>query len=87
MEKATAKEITTVQITHSFYCDECGEHLGDSIECDDGYYDKFGEFEQKICVDRKWYAVKKNLCEEHKKQFVDKTISALMLLGFEPKRM
>jgi hypothetical protein len=40
MEKIEEHEITEIQITHEFYCDDCGKFLLKSNEYEDGYYDK-----------------------------------------------
>ena len=67
---------------HSFYCDECGKHLGTSIEYDDGWYQDFGEFEIKIYING-WYHIKKCLCDKCRYEFVEKLKTDLYKLGFK----
>ena len=38
MEKVESKVIKVTENKHIFYCDGCKKKLGESIECDDGYY-------------------------------------------------
>lgn len=37
MIKEEIKKVESTQYIHHFYCDRCGEEIGASVECDDGY--------------------------------------------------
>lgn len=83
MEKIETNIIEVKEITHHFYCDECGDHLGSSDECDDGYYQRFGEFELKCYTPRGWYRLKKCLCPSCAQERVDTFCNTLEAMGFE----
>lgn len=82
MEKAKEiiKEIKRYE--HSFYCDECGKYLGTSQEYDDGWYKSFGEFEIKFYIDE-WYRIRKHLCDECRRSFIENLKVALKNMGFK----
>ena len=82
MEKVK-ETIRKVEIhEHSFYCDECGEHIGTSEEYDDGWYETYGNFELKFYVDG-WYYIKKCLCETCRKNFINNVKAYLTDMGFK----
>jgi formylmethanofuran dehydrogenase subunit E len=83
MEKVETKIIETEEITHHFYCDKCGDHLGSSEEWDDGYYQEFGEFELKCNTPRGWYKLEKCLCHSCADEFLETFYSTLESIGFE----
>ena len=93
MEKTTKVSKTVVREEHSFYCDDCGKHLGTSQEYEDGYYQTFGEFEQSFCLKHsnmwngksEWFELKKCLCDECKEKTLLRIKSALLDLGFAGK--
>lgn len=78
--KEIIKEIKTYE--HSFYCDECGKYLGTSQEYDDGWYKDIGEFEMKFYIDE-WYTVRKHLCDECRKNFMEDLKANLINMKFE----
>lgn len=67
---------------HSFYCDECGKHLGTSKEHSDGWYEEFGGLELKIYING-WYRLNKCLCDECRYKFLEKFKTDLFDLGFK----
>ena len=83
MEKVETKVIQTEEITHNFYCDECGAHLGSSVEWDDGYYQGFGGFELKMHTSRGWYEIKRCFCDTCRDKFLNKVYASLEAAGFE----
>lgn len=66
---------------HDFYCDKCNKHLGKSVECDDGYYKKLGEFELDFLVGD-WYKIKKHFCDDCRIEFINNLIKTLTKMGF-----
>jgi len=83
MEKTETQTITTELYYHHFYCDHCGAHLGTSEEYDDGYYQRFGDFELKWYTPAGWYRQELCLCDECKEKHLSKIYSALEQLGFK----
>lgn len=55
MEKIEEKIVEEKRKIHKFYCDECGEYLGESEEYGDEYYDKIGYISQRVIVNGKQY--------------------------------
>lgn len=89
------KEI--IKTTHEFYCDNCGKFLGSSEEWEDGYYEKFGSFENKLDIynsrvhnkkykESGWYTYKKILCDKCQEEFVSKLAKTLLELGYKKDR-
>lgn len=70
------------QYEHSFYCDECGEYLGTSQEYEDGRYKVIGEFELSFYAGNEWYRIKKHLCDDCRKSFINNIKVNLTNLGF-----
>ena len=83
MEKVEIEIIETEETTHRFYCDDCGTYLGSSTECDDGWYQEFGEFELKMYTPRGRYRLNKCFCDECADKFLDKVYASLEATGFE----
>lgn len=82
MEK-TEKIIKKIESAkHSFYCDECNEYLGTSEEYDNGWYQEIGEFELGFYIDN-WYRIKKCLCDNCRKSFINNLKVNLINIGFE----
>lgn len=82
MDKIEQISKTVVETTHHFYCDNCSTYLGVSQEYDDGYYEKFGEFELKIHLPDGWYESQKCLCEVCKQEYLEDVRDSLRTLGF-----
>lgn len=83
MDKIETRIIKKEERKHIFICDLCKKNLGESIECEDGYYEEKGEYEQSCYVNNKaWYKLHLNLCDECKETYDYKIIKALKELGF-----
>ena len=82
MEKVETKIIQVENRKHYFYCDECNKYLGVSEEYDDGYYERYGDFELKFYVDG-WYRVNKCLCASCREDFVNNLKESLFSIGFK----
>ena len=67
---------------HKFYCDKCGKCLGESEECDDGYYKSYGKYKVEFKLDH-WYTLEKCLCEKCAEEKNDQILHALKDLGFK----
>lgn len=67
---------------HKFYCDECGEYLGESEEYGDEYYDKIGYISQRVIVNGKQYIYKSHLCDKCKEKFYEDLGNVLEVVGF-----
>lgn len=86
MEKSIEKTVVSIKTTHQFYCDDCGKFLGESDECDDGWYPT-----PKAVIGRRisWrvngvgYKIEKCICEECDNTFMRKIDKALTELGFD----
>lgn len=83
MEKETRTIYQKELIEHSFYCDECGKHLGTSREYDDGWYEMFGKLELRFNIVNGWYHINKCFCEDCKNKFLSKIKVALKDIGFK----
>ena len=79
--KEVIKEIK--QYEHSFYCDECNKYLGTSQEYDDGWYERYGEFELDVYIDNSWYRLKKCLCDDCRKSVLTNVKINLINMGFK----
>lgn len=82
MEKTREVIKSLKNIEHSFYCDECGKHLGTVTECDDGWYQELGELELKIYIDG-WYRLKKCLCDDCRYRILENLKTDLCVMGFK----
>ncbi len=67
---------------HKFYCDKCGEYLGDVEEYDDGYYEEIGYVTQRIVINGKQYLYKRHLCDKCKENFYKDLGNVLEIVGF-----
>ena len=81
------KEIAITKTVYEFYCDKCGELIGESQECDDGWYEELGEYLYRVEVNGKTYNKRATLCEKCREE-TDKEISStittvLKELGFK----
>ena len=79
MDKIETVERVIEERVHRFFCDDCGEFLGESTEWEDGYYREIGEF--STCYG--CYRVKKHLCNTCRDKFENKLIQTLKDLGFQ----
>ena len=83
MEKTIAEEQTVTRERHFFYCDECGDFLGESEEWPDGYYENIGDYTWKY-YDKScdWLAKRGNYCDKCKEKIAMRIAEALRDLGF-----
>lgn len=87
MHKIEEIEIVEVKRRHMFYCDNCKKYIDDSIECEDGWFESFGEREQSIFINKKGkYILKGILCDECYLKQQDEIVNVLSDLGFEKER-
>lgn len=82
MEKVEEKIIEAKRKIHKFYCDKCGEHLGDVEEYYDGYYAEIGYIIQRIVINKKQYLYKRHLCDKCKENFYEYLGNAIEMIGF-----
>lgn len=85
MEKIKTELATRKIFTHSFYCDDCGDYIGESHEYEDGYYDELGYYERKYFCDssHEWINLKKCLCDKCIKKQDTLIKEHLFSLGFK----
>ena len=84
-EIKTTKTVEVETITHKFYCDECGVFLGETEECDDGYYDEIGKYEWEFRIGD-WLRKKGNYCPDCGPKVRERIVSTLEGLGFEKRK-
>ncbi len=84
MEEIKTKEVKVQEITHIFYCDNCKKYLGESVECDDEYYEQHGEYEQTFYIQNLGrYNLRLCLCDKCKTIYDKRIVEALKNLGFK----
>lgn len=71
---------------HHISCDECGKHICDSKEYDDGYYEDPSGYEQTINTYYGWYVLRANLCAECRNKKNEALKKLLIDFGFEKER-
>ena len=86
MEKIKKEEVTSVEFFHEFYCDTCNKFLGMSSECDDGYYEEYGEVDEHICLFNTWYEIKGTFCESCFEKFKTNIIKRIKAIGFKGEK-
>lgn len=82
MEKVEEKKVEVKRKIHKFYCDKCGEYLGDAEEYDDEYYEEIGYVTQRIVINGKQYLYKGHLCNKCKENFYKDLGNVLEIVGF-----
>ena len=82
MEKVEEKKVEVKRKIHKFYCDKCGEYLGDVEEYYDGYYAEIGYIIQRIVINKKQYLYKRHLCDKCKENFYEDLGNAIEMIGF-----
>lgn len=82
MHKVNCTTQTVEVVTHEFYCDDCGKHLGTSEEYDDGWYDEIGMFQLVIPVDGRLH-LEKYLCDNCREKFLNDFKATLENMGFK----
>ena len=77
---------------HKIYCDQCGKHLQDSFECDDGWYPNNYVYTRRFCMghDRYsdetfWYETEMTLCDDCGKSMDVEIDNMLIGLGFNKR--
>ena len=83
MEKLLNKVKERNILYREFYCDGCGEMLGESEEYDDGYYREIGAYEQEMFVDGDWYKLRCHYCPDCAKKKNEDIVKMLVSFGFE----
>lgn len=83
MEIEIKKTKNIEDFIHQFYCDRCGNFLGESKEHPDGWYEKLGEFERKYNCGNGWLKLNKCYCEKCAKIIDWQINETLRELGFE----
>jgi len=81
MDKQT--EIMVQTTSHKFYCDDCGEFLGESVECPDGYYEEVGHHKWKYSVNNNLFVKEGEYCNSCAENVSKKVTEALENLGFK----
>lgn len=74
-------DINVNRLVHKIYCDQCGKHLQDSVEYDDGWYHNDHEYQREFYLNT-WYSIDKVLCDDCRKHMDKKIIDMLIDLGF-----
>lgn len=82
MENVEEKTVEVKRKIHKFYCDKCGEYLGESEEFDDEYYEEIGYVTQRVVVNGKQYIYKRHLCSKCKENFYKDLGNVLEIVGF-----
>lgn len=83
MEKQKVNKIEKDEITHEFYCDDCGKYIDQSIEWEDGYYESYGDYEQQMFFKGSWWRLEKCLCDDCKNKYDEKITTMLKEIGFK----
>ena len=86
MEKVVKIKTNIIKSVHKFYCDKCNKFLGKSYEHDDGYYEKYGEVDEHICLFNTWYEIKGTFCESCFEKFKTNIIKRIKAIGFKGKK-
>ena len=83
MEKVEEKIVEVKRKIHKFYCDKCGECLGESEEYDDRYYENIGYITERIVMKNgNQYLYKRHLCDRCKEKFCEDLGKVLEIGGF-----
>lgn len=86
MEKINKIEkILKTNIYHRFYCDNCNEYLGETLEEIDGYYDIKGEYYLSFFFNGEWLELNKNFCKKCEQEFTINLKETLIKLDFKEK--
>ena len=86
MEKVKEKIVEEKRKIHKFYCDRCGEYLGESEEYDDGYYEEIGYIAERIVMKNGTpYYYRGHLCNKCKEDHYKELSNILETIGFVKK--
>lgn len=83
MEKKRIHRKTISSTIHEFYCDDCGQYIGESTECDDGYYKKLGNVDLDVYIFAYCYELNKCLCNSCRKKLSSNIENNLFKMGFK----
>lgn len=83
MEKQEKIEKKCIEIKHNFFCDNCEEYLGSTVEYEDGYYPELGEFNLSFNLPDGWYKAKGHFCNKCKEEFIESLKTKLVNMGFQ----
>lgn len=81
-EKVIEKEVQVIEKIHHFECDMCHTHIGESVEHEDGWYERKGLFSEHFRISGEEFTIQRHLCEICKIKFQTKIRAELMKLGF-----
>ena len=92
MEKIKEEIVQRTSRTHEFYCDNCGEFLGSTIEYDDGYAPEINNYIASINIPldcnhgigakSAYYSLNKHYCNSCLNDFISKIHNVLINFGF-----
>lgn len=82
MEKIEEKIVEEKRKIHKFYCDKCGEYLGESEEDKNGCYKKFGCVNHRMNVGGRRYCYRRHLCDRCVKNLNEDFCNLLEMLGY-----
>lgn len=85
MKKVEEKTIEVKRKIHKFYCDKCGEYLGEIEEYDDGYYTEIGYIFERVVVNGTPYCYRGNLCNKCTEEHYKELSNILETIGFVKK--
>lgn len=83
MEKIIPIKKTITENKHQFFCDGCGQFLGESCEYDDGYYKRFGNYGPSINVNSRIYSMDKLFCDECAEKVEQELLQVIKKLGYK----
>lgn len=89
MVKTTEQEVTKIDTLYHYYCDECGKHLGDVREFDDGYVPEPDNccHEYIECrVGTKSFVIDEILCDKCSKELYENLEKVLVKIGFVERK-
>lgn len=86
MDKVERYAVEVIKRKHEFYCDNCGEFLGESEEYEDGYYEQKGEYHEEFYICETFFSIKKHVCDKCKRKFEKEIADCLADLGFERRK-
>lgn len=84
MEKVEEKIVEEKIKIHKFYCDKCGEYLGESEEYD-GYCAEIGRIVERFVVNGTPYCYRGHLCNKCREEHYKELSNFLETIGFVKK--
>lgn len=83
MDKIIPIKRTITENKHQFFCDECGQFIGESYEYDDGYYQEFGNYTPDVEINHVGYSLGKLLCDKCEEKAERELLQAIKQLGYK----